>query len=75
MSTQNTHEKTVSRKQTRKKKGLIYLLIAAGCLVISYIMYASGIEGGVIFALISFAMLICFIVGLIYLIAGFLGKE
>jgi len=75
MSTQNTHEKTVSRKETRKKKGRIYLGIAVVCFVIYVIMYAVGIEGGVIMAFLALAWVICFIGGLIYLIAGFVGKE
>jgi hypothetical protein len=75
MGTQETLEKTVSPKKARKKKGLTYLLVAVVCLVISYIMYAAGAEGGVIGAFLAMATLICFVAGVIYLIGGFVGRE
>ena len=75
MSTQNTHENTVSLKETRKKKGRKYLGIAVIFFIIYIIMYAVGIEGGVIMAFLALAWVICLIGGLIYLIAGFVGKE
>jgi hypothetical protein len=59
---------------SRKKKGLIYLGIAAGCLIISFIMYSADIAGAIA-AIVNLAMLIFFVVGLIYLIVGFVKKE
>ena len=74
MGTQDANEKTVSLKKTRKKKGLIYLVVAAVCLAISLILHASGISGGIIFALVSLAWVVFLVMGLVYLIAGFVGK-
>ena len=59
---------------SRKKRGLTYLGIAVGCLVISLIMYSADI-GGVIAAIVNLAMIVFFIGGLIYLILGFVKKE
>jgi hypothetical protein len=59
---------------SRKKKGLTYLGIAAGCLIISLIMYSADI-GGVIAAIVNLAMLIFFIGGLVYLVVGFVKKD
>jgi len=75
MHSRKIHEKKESRRQSRRIKGLKLLLAAVGCFVISYMMHASGVEGGVIFALISLAWLICFIGGLICLIVGLVGRE
>jgi len=74
MSTQDTHDETASPKKARKRTGLTLMGIAAVCFVILYIMYAAGI-GGIIYAMISLAVLIFLVVGLIYLIAGFVGKK
>lgn len=59
---------------SRKKKGLTYLGIAAGCLIVNFIMFSADI-GGVIAAIVSLAMLIFFVAGLFYLILGFVKKE
>lgn len=72
---EGTHEKTMSRKQARKKKGLTYLLIAVACFVVYFLMYTAGAEGGAIGAFLALATLICFVAGVIYLIGGFVGKE
>ncbi len=74
MDTQDATEKTVSLKKARKKKGLIYLVIAAVCLAISLILHASGISGGIIFALLSLAWVVSLVMGAVYLIMGFAGK-
>ena len=72
---QGTPEKAViSRKQSRKKKGRTYLLIAAACFVVYYLMYIGG-DGGAIGAVLALAMLICLVVGVIYLIMGSVGEE
>ncbi len=75
MNTQDTNEKVVSpEKKARRKKGLTYLLLAVVCLVVSFIMYSAGIEGGIMLVIVNLAMIIFFVGGLIYLIGGFVGK-
>lgn len=59
---------------SRKKKGLTYLAIAVGCLIVSFIMFSADI-GGVIAAIVNVAMLIFFIGGLGYLVAGLVKRE
>ena len=59
---------TKSRKKARKKTGLILLVVAVVLLGINWIMYASDIAG----LRIGF---VCLVLGLIYLIAGFVGKD
>lgn len=75
MGTQDASEKTASLKKTRRKKGLIFLAVAAVCLALSWILHASGVSGGVIFTLVSLAILVFLIMGSVYLIAGFVGKD
>ena len=64
-----------TQKKTRKKRGLIYLLVAAVLLIISFVLFSVGVEGGVIFGLISLGWVVSLIIGLVYLILGFVGKE
>jgi len=74
MCAQEVQEKTKSRKKARKKTGLILLVVAVVCFGISMIMYASDI-GGLISGFINLSSVVCLILGLIYLIAGFVGKD
>jgi len=74
MCAQEVQEKTKSRKKARKKTGLILLVVAVVLFGISMIMYASDIEG-FIFGFINLSSVVCIILGLIYLIAGFVGKD
>jgi len=75
MNAQDTNEKVVSPKKTaRRKKGRTYLIIAAACFVVYYIMYTLDL-GGAIGAFLALATLICFVGGVIYLIGGFVGQE
>lgn len=71
----STPEKAMSRKQARKKRGLIYLAIAVACFVILFLMSTGDTGGGAIGAFLVLATLICFVGGIIYLIGGFVGKE
>ena len=75
MNTKKSNKKVVSLvKKNRRKKGLTYLLIALVFLVISVSMFSAGLDGGIIFGLISLGLLIFFVGGFIYLIGGFVGK-
>ena len=74
MCAQEVQEKTKSRKKARKKTGLILLLVGVVLFGISMIMYASDI-GGLIYGFINLGLIVCLVLGLIYLIAGFVGKD
>ena len=75
MNTQETNEKVVIPiKKNRRKKGLKYMLIAVAFLVVNYLMYSAGLASGIIYGLVSLAMVIFFVIGLIFLIGGFVGK-
>ena len=63
-----------SRKQSRLKKGRNYLIWAVVCLVISFGMYSADIAGAIA-AFVNVAMLILFVGGLGYLVAGLVTKE
>jgi hypothetical protein len=64
MNTQDANETSVSlEKAARRKKGLTFFLIAIGCLVLRYILFSLDITG-IIPALITLAMIILFIMGL-----------
>jgi len=62
-------------KQARRKKGYIYLVIAIVLFILSYSLFESGIDGGVILALINLAMLILLVMAIVFLIRGYWGKE
>jgi len=71
-------EQTIKSKPGKKyyqKRGLRFLLIGIALMIFSYIIYSAGIKGGIIFALISLAWVVLVIMGLIYLIMGFLKKT
>ena len=74
MCAQEVQEKTKSRKKARKKTGLILLVVGVVLFGISMIMYASDI-GGLIYGFINLGLIVCLVLGLIYLIAGFVGKD
>ncbi|NQU31714.1 MAG: hypothetical protein HQ521_00630 [Bacteroidetes bacterium] len=71
----DTNESTISpRKKRLRKKGGIYLLVFIICLAAAIIMHSAGIDGGIIFALISLAWLVFLIIAIITLIRGYSGK-
>lgn len=81
---QGIPRKVVSRKQARKKKGLTWLAIAVVCFVINLMIpdpaavartKEEALSLGIAGAIFASGFLICFVVGVIYLIAGFVGKE
>lgn len=74
MCAQEVQKKTKLSKKARKKKGLIYLLVGGICFGIYFIMWASNIRG-LIPSLISLVFIIFFILGLVYLIGGLVGKD
>ena len=74
MDAQDTNEKKVSLKNTRKRRGLLYLAIAVVFIIVSVVLYSVDI-GGVIFALVSLGWVVFLIMGLVYLIRGLVGKE
>ena len=74
MDTQDTNEKKVSLKNTRKRRALLYLVIAVVFIIVSIVLYSVDI-GGVIFALVSLGWVVFLIIGLVYLILGFVRKE
>lgn len=74
MCAQEVQEKTKSRKKARKKTGLILLVVGVVLFGISMLMYASDI-GGLIYGFINLGLIVCLVLGLIYLIAGFVGKD
>ena len=74
MDTQDTNEKKVSLKNTRKRRALLYLVIAVVFIIVSIVLYSVDI-GGVIFALVSLGWVVFLIMGLVYLILGFVRKE
>ena len=61
-------------KQARRKKGYIHLVIAIVLFILSYSLFESGIDGGVILALINLAMLILLVMAIVFLIRGYWGK-
>jgi hypothetical protein len=74
----SNEEQTVKSKPGKKyyqKRGLRYLLIGLALMVFSYIIYSAGVQGGLIFALISLAWIVLVIYGLICLIIGFFKKR
>jgi ABC-type uncharacterized transport system permease subunit len=74
MCAQEVQEKAKSRKKARKKTGLILLVVGVVLFGISMIMSASDITG-LILGLVGIGSLVCLIIGLIKLIAGFVGKD
>ena len=74
MCAQEVQEKAKSRKKARKKTGLMLLLFVVVLFGISMIMSASDITG-LILGLVGIGSLVCLIIGLIKLIAGFVGKD
>jgi len=74
MCAQEVQEKTKSRKKARKKTGLILLVVGVVLFGISMIMSFSDLEG-LILGLVGLGSLVCLILGLIYLIGGFVGKD
>ena len=62
-------------KQIYKKKGVTYLLIAIALIVLSIIMNSSGIQGGLIIAFISLALVVFLISSIFYFVKGFFGKS
>ena len=74
MCAQEVQEKTKSRKKARKKTGLILLVVGVVLFGIGMIMSASDITG-LILGLVGIGSLVCLIIGLIKLIAGFVGKD
>jgi len=78
MCAQEVQEKTKSRKKARKKTGLILLAVAVVLFGIALIMAFSDIEiliFNIVRGFVGFGSLVCLILGLIYLIAGFVGKD
>lgn len=61
-------------KETLRKRGVTYLIIFIVCLAISLIMYSAGIQGGIIYALISLAWVVFFVMAVVTLIRGFSKK-
>ncbi len=74
MCAQEVQEKAKSRKKALKKTGLILLVVGVVLFGISMIMSASDITG-LILGLVGIGSLVCLIIGLIKLIAGFVGKD
>jgi hypothetical protein len=73
-----TEEPTIKAKPGKKyyqKRGLRFLLIGIALMVFSYIIFSAGVQGGLIFALISLAWIVLVIYGLICLIIGFFKKR
>lgn len=69
----NSHEIS-PRKKALRKKGGIYFLIFVICLAVNLIMYFAGIDGGIIYGLVSLAFLVFLILAIITLIRGYTGK-
>ena len=75
MSFEEQDTKSKPGKAYYKKRGVRFVLIATALLVLSIILHSSGIQGGIIFALISLGWVACLIIGLFYIIAGFVKKT
>ena len=75
MSSEAPTTEVIKDRAFYNKKGLKYLLIAAVFFVISFILHFVGIQGGIIFALISLAWVVLLFMGLGNLIAGFFKKP
>jgi uncharacterized membrane protein len=75
MFSQEAEEKSKPTKEVYKKKGLKFLVIAVVLIIISIIIHSMGIQGGLIFAFISLAWIICLISSLFYFVKGFFGKS
>ena len=58
----------------RKKREIKFPIAAAVFVIIAIILHAVGI-GGIVFGLIILVWVVCLIIGLMYLILGFVRKE
>ena len=75
METNETESKPVPPgKETLRRRGVTYLIIFLVCLAISIIMYSAGIQGGIIYALISLAWVVFLIMAVVTLIRGYSKK-
>ena len=75
MEQEETKTQEISpRKKALRKKGGIYFLIFIICLAVNLIMYFSGIDGGIIYGLVSLAFLVFLILAIVTLIRGYTGK-
>ncbi len=74
MFSQEAEEKSKPTKEIYKKKGLKLLVIAVVLIIITIIIHALGIQGGLIFAFITLAWMVCLISSLFYFVKGFFGK-
>lgn len=68
-------ENKKTKKEDQKKKGVKYFLIGAAFLIISIIMYSAGIDGGIIYALISLGWVIFILLGIGFLVSSLFSKK
>ena len=76
MNNREKNESTKSLRKIRTKKGIRCLVVTAVLVVIIYVLHESDIvRGGAISGLLGLGIIVFFLAGLIYLIAGSIGKR
>ena len=74
-SPKNETNSVSEKKKALVSKGVIQLIIGVVTLLVSIAIYSAGIEGGIIYALISLTWIVFLIMGFVNLIRGISGKK
>ena len=76
MESQQTESSSISeKKKALRTKAVIQIIIGIVTLLVAIAIYSAGIEGGIIFALVSLTWLVFLIMGVVNLIRGYSGKK